>query len=544
MQKGIFYTPNVSNEKIKEYRPNSEERELLEKTYDKMYSKKVNIPQYIGDNKVFSKNKQNINPPHEHGKNLGCFNKGNEKDVFNAINYALKIKNDWAKLSWENRASIFLKAAELISGPYRYKINAATMIGQSKNVFQAEIDSACELVDFMRFNVKYMEHIYKNQPLSSSSTWNRIEYRPLEGFLVAITPFNFTAIAGNLPCCMAMMGNVVIWKPSYKQLYSAQIIMEVLEKSGLPNGVINMLLVDGNTLGEVVFNHPDFSGIHFTGSDKVFKEIWKKIGNNISKYKTYPRIVGETGGKDFIWSHVSASSKEVSSALSRGAFEYQGQKCSAVSRAYLPISKWNKIKKYLLDDINSMKIGDPRNFSNFINSVIDKISFDKIKGYIDRVKNNLDKANIVIGGNYDDSIGYFISPTVICCADPYYESMIDEIFGPVLSIYLYNEKNWIENLNLVNNTSNYALTGAVFSKNRYIIEKSSNILENAAGNFYINDKPTGAVVGQQPFGGSRHSGTNDKAGSMINLLRWVSARTIKENFFPTKGYKYPFMENN
>lgn len=543
MTKGIFCVPKAINENIKEYRIKSIERKTLQETYDVMYNQQIEIPQYIGSEEVFSGNKQPISPPHDHKKIIGYWHKGNEKDVSRAINIALTARKKWVKLSWEYRSSIFLKAANLIAGPYRDRINAATMIGQSKNVFQSEIDSACELIDFLRFNIQYMEQIYKDQPISKSGIWNRIEYRPLEGFLLAITPFNFTAIAGNLPSCMAMMGNVVIWKPSDKQIYSAQILMEIFKKSGLPDGVINMVMVDGSSLSKIVFSHSDFSGIHFTGSTKVFRKIWQQIGENIIKYKTYPRIVGETGGKNFVWVHNSSSPKEVAASLIRGAFEYQGQKCSAASRAYLPKSLWDNIKKYLIEMIKSIKIGSPRDFINFMNAVIDKKSFNKIIGYIDRIKKS-NTAEIIIGGNYDDSKGYFIQPTLVHTIDPYYESMIEEIFGPILTIYIYEDLQWEESLNLINNTSEYALTGTIFSNDPYIIEQASQYLIDAAGNIYINDKPTGAVVGQQPFGGSRSSGTNDKAGSYINLLRWISVRTIKETFIPVQDYRYPFLEKD
>lgn len=537
MSKGIFSIPKAINEKIIDYKNCNFSTKKLKETYDEMYKNTIEIPQFIGSEKIFSGNKISIHPPHDHQKTIGYWHMGNKKDVLKAIETSLDAKKNWSNLSWENRASIFLKAADLISGPYRKIINAATMICQSKNVFQSEIDAACELVDFLRFNVKYMEDIYKDQPISVPGIWNRIEYRPLEGFVLAITPFNFTAISANLPSSMAIMGNVVIWKPSDKQIYSANIIMDVFKKAGLPDGVINMVLVDGNTIGEVVFNDHNFAGIHFTGSTKIFQRIWEKIGKNIFKYKNYPRIVGETGGKDFIWSDKSACKNQLVTALLRGAFEYQGQKCSAVSRSYIPMSIWNKVKISLIENIKSMKIGSPRDFSNFINAVIDKESFNKIKEYIERAKKNKN-VEFLIGGECDDSKGYFISPTLLRVYDPYYETMTEEIFGPVLSIYVYDDVQWRDSLDLVNNTSNYALTGAIFANDRYIIEQATKILIDAAGNFYINDKPTGAVVGQQPFGGGRSSGTNDKAGSKINMLRWVSARTIKENFLPDTDYRY------
>lgn len=540
MSKGIFSVPKAINEKIIDYKNNTFYTKSLQCTYDEMYKNIIEIPQFIGNEKIFSGNKVAIHPPHDHNQIVGYWHMGNKKDVLKAINAALAAKKKWSNLSWEHRASIFLKAADLISGPYRKLINAATMICQSKNVFQSEIDAACELVDFLRFNVEYMERIYKEQPISVPGVWNRIEYRPLEGFVLAVTPFNFTAISANLPSSMAIMGNVVIWKPSDKQIYSAKIIMDIFHKAGLPQGVINMVLVDGNTIGEVVFNDHNFSGVHFTGSTKIFQRIWEQIGKNIFKYKSYPRIVGETGGKDFIWSDKSACKDQLVTALLRGAFEYQGQKCSAVSRAYIPRSIWNDVKNSLIEKIKSMKIGSPRDFSNFINAVIDKESFNNIKEYIERARKNKN-VELLIGGECDDSKGYFITPTLIRVYDPYYETMTEEIFGPVLSIYVYDDIQWKESLYLVNNTSNYALTGAIFSNDRYIIEKATKILIDAAGNFYINDKPTGAIVGQQPFGGGRSSGTNDKAGSKMNLLRWVSARTIKENFLPDQDYRYSFL---
>lgn len=529
MSKGIFSVPKAINEQIIDYKNCTYHTKLLQDTYDEMYNNIIEIPQFIGNEKIFSGNKIAIHPPHERHKIVGYWHMGNKKDILQAINVALEAKKKWSNLSWEHRASIFLKAADLISGPYRKIINAATMIGQSKNVVQAEIDAACELVDFLRFNVEYMQDIYREQPISVPGVWNRIEYRPLEGFVLAITPFNFTAISANLPSSMAMMGNVVIWKPSEKQIYSAKIIMDVFHKAGLPPGVINMVLVNGNTLGEVIFNDHNFAGVHFTGSTKIFQRIWEEIGKNIFKYKSYPRIVGETGGKDFIWSHKSACKDQLVTALFRGAFEYQGQKCSAVSRSYIPRSIWNDVKISLIQKIQSMKIGSPRNFDNFINAVIDKESFNNIKGYIERAKQNKN-VEFLIGGECDDSQGYFITPTLIRVYDPYYETMTEEIFGPVLSIYVYDDLQWQDSLDLVNNTSNYALTGAIFASDRYIIEEATKMLIDAAGNFYINDKPTGAIVGQQPFGGGRSSGTNDKAGSKINLLRWISARTIKETF--------------
>ncbi|MFV0237210.1 MAG: L-glutamate gamma-semialdehyde dehydrogenase [Flavobacteriales bacterium] len=543
MPKGIYYVPNAVNEPINSYAPGTPERLELQAKYKEMYHTIVDIPQYIGADEVRSGNKVSIHPPHDHQHTVGFYHEGNSDDVKKAIETALKAREKWAALAWEQRASIFLKAAELIAGPYRSKINAATMIGQSKNAFQAEIDSACEFIDFLRFNVQYMTEIYSEQPISSPGVWNRLEYRPLEGFLYAVTPFNFTAIAGNLPSCMAMMGNVVVWKPSDKQVYSAQVIMEVFKEAGLPDGVINMILTDPVDTTKICLAHPDFAGIHFTGSTHVFKKFWTQIGNNIDIYKTYPRIVGETGGKDFIFAHPSSHAKQVATAISRGAFEFQGQKCSAASRAYIPKSIWNEVRNFVKEDIESFKIGTTKDFGNFINAVISQESFDKIKGFIDRAKNSSD-ADVIIGGTCDDSEGYFIHPTVIETTNPKYESICEEIFGPVITIYVYDDENWKETLKLIEETSIYALTGAIFSQDRYAADFATKALVNAAGNFYINDKPTGAVVGQQPFGGARASGTNDKAGSAQNLLRWVSPRTVKETFVSPTNYRYSFLEDS
>lgn len=542
MPKGIYHIPQPKNEPIKSYAPGSAERDELSKTLKELRGQEADIPMYIGGDEVKTGNKKKLSPPHDHQHVLGYFHEGDATHVEQAINASLAAKEDWANLSWEHRASIFLKAADLISGPYRAKINAATMLGQSKNAFQAEIDSACEFIDFLRFNVHFMSQIYNDQPVSSAGVWNRMEYRPLEGFVFAITPFNFTAIAGNLPASAALMGNTVIWKPAYTQIYSARVIMEVLKEAGLPDGVINLLYVDGPVAGDKIFNHPDFAGLHFTGSTGVFKELWKTIGQNIHKYRSYPRIVGETGGKDFIIAHQSANAKEVATAISRGAFEYQGQKCSAASRAYIPANLWEDVKEYVLEDLKSFKMGGTEDFGNFINAVIDERAFDKISGFIDKIKDD-DTSEIIAGGNYDKSKGYFIEPTVILSKNPQSLTMCEEIFGPVLTIYVYQPEAFEDTLQLVDQTSPYALTGAIFSSDRYAIEKASKILVNSAGNFYINDKPTGAVVGQQPFGGARASGTNDKAGSMLNLLRWVSPRTIKETFVPAVDYRYPFLDN-
>lgn len=484
-----------------------------------------------------------MNPPHDHKHVLGYYHQGGQKQVQMAIDAAMAAKPAWENLAWEHRASIFLKVAELISGPYRMKLNAATMLGQSKNALQAEIDSACEIADFLRFNVQYMTEIYKQQPTSSKGVWNRLEQRPLEGFIFALTPFNFTAIAGNLPSAPAMMGNTIVWKPSKTAVYSARVLMEIFKKAGVPDGVINLVYVSGPDAAEVIFNSPDFAGIHYTGSTAVFQNIWKTIGNNIHKYKTYPRIVGETGGKDFIFMDPSACSKEVATAITRGAFEYQGQKCSAASRAYIPASKWDEVLKYVQEDLTKIKTGGTEDFTNFHNAVIDETSFDKLAKAIDEAKASPD-AEIVAGGTYDKSVGYFIHPTVILAKKSNYTSMVEELFGPVMTIFVYDDAKVDETLDILDKTSMYALTGAIFANDRYAIEKLMKRLRNAAGNFYINDKPTGAVVGQQPFGGSRGSGTNDKAGSMINLLRWVSPRTIKETFIPPVDYMYPnFLED-
>ncbi len=540
MPKGIYQVPFVGNEEVKSYAPGSPERKELLATYKKMYKDVIEVPQYIGSEKIFSGDKKPITPPHDHKHVVGYYHAGKKEDVTKAIDAALKARKNWADMSWENRAAIFLKAADLMAGPYRARINAATMIGQSKNAFQAEIDSACELIDFLRFNVEFMTQIYADQPISSEGIWNRVEYRPLEGFTFAITPFNFTAIAGNLPTSMALMGNVVVWKASDKQIYSAQVIMEVLQEAGLPDGVINLVLTRGAETAKICIEHPDFAGIHFTGSTEVFKSLWKQIGDNIQTHKTYPRIVGETGGKDFVIAHKTADAKEVATALVRGAFEYQGQKCSAASRAYIAKSLWPKVEKEMKKALDSITVGSPEDFSNFVTAVIDENAFKKIKGYIDRAKKNKE-AEVVFGGKCDDKVGYFIEPTVVLTTNPKYESMVEEIFGPVLTIYVYADKDWEKTLELVDSTSEYALTGAIFGKDRYALNQGVKALENSAGNFYINDKPTGAVVGQQPFGGARASGTNDKAGSAMNLLRWVSVRTVKETFVPAKDYRYPFL---
>lgn len=541
MLKGFFTVPTPTNEPVYSYAPGTKERSLLKEAIAAARATEIDIPMYIGGKEVRSSKKVKITPPHDHKHVLGYFNQGTKENVKEAIDAALAAKNDWENLPWEQRAAIFLKAAELISTKYRYKLNAATMLGQSKNPYQAEIDSACEIADFLRFNVKYMSEIYQQQPpINPKNVWNRVEQRPLEGFVFALTPFNFTAIAGNLPTSAAMMGNVVVWKPANTQIYSANVLMEIFREAGVPAGVINLVYVSGPDAGDVIFKHPDFAGIHFTGSTGVFQDIWKTIGENIHLYKTYPRIVGETGGKDFILAHPSADLDVLNTALVRGAFEFQGQKCSAASRAYVPKSLWKELKEKMERDIKTFKIGGTEDFSNFINAVIDEKAFDKITKYIDRAKESKD-AEVVIGGEYDKSKGYFINPTVIVAEKADYETMSEELFGPVLTIYVYDDKKWAETLKLVDTTSIYALTGSIISQDRYAIEEATHYLRNAAGNFYINDKCTGAVVGQQPFGGARGSGTNDKAGSMINLLRWVSPRTIKETFNPDVDYRYPFL---
>lgn len=541
MLKGFFNVPTAQNEPVYSYAVGSQERQLLKDAIAAARATAIDVPMYIGGEEVRTGDKVAMNPPHDHQFVLGHYHQGTKAHVTQAIDAALAAKASWEALAWEQRAAIFLKAAELIATKYRYKINAATMLGQSKSVYQAEIDAACELIDFLRFNVSYMSDIYAQQPpANSKGVWNRVEQRPLEGFVFALTPFNFTAISANLPACVAMMGNVVVWKPSNTQIYSANVIMEVFREAGLPAGVINLVYVDGPEAGEVIFKHPDFAGIHFTGSTAVFQNIWKTIGENIHLYKTYPRIVGETGGKDFILAHPSADLKVTNTALVRGAFEYQGQKCSAASRAYIPSSLWPALKELMIADLASFKMGVTEDFSNFINAVIDEKSFDKLASYIDRAHASAD-AEIIAGGKYDKSTGYFIEPTIIVAKTADYETMSQELFGPVLTIYVYEDQDWTAVLDIVDKTSIYALTGAVIAQDRYAIEEATIALRNAAGNFYINDKCTGAVVGQQPFGGARGSGTNDKAGSMLNLLRWVSPRTIKETFNPDVDYRYPFL---
>ncbi len=540
MGKGFFNVPVAVNEPVKGYAPGSPEREAVLSAYKDMFNSQIDVPMYINGQNVTTGNTRTMSPPHDHKHIVGTYHLAEQSNVDAAISTALEARKSWSLMPWEQRAGIFLKAAELIAGPYRAKINAATMIAQSKTVHQAEIDAACELIDFLRFNVQFMTDIYMEQPESTSDAWNRIEYRPLEGFTYAVTPFNFTAIAGNLPACMALMGNVVIWKPSDSQVYSAKVIMDVFEEAGVPPGVINVVFGDPVMITNTVMASPDFSGLHFTGSTFIFKELWKQIGNNIHNYKTYPRIVGETGGKDFIVAHKSANAKQVATAIVRGAFEFQGQKCSAASRAYIPQSLWTDVKKYVVEDVNSFKMGSPEDLSNFITAVIHEGSFDKLAKYIDGAKADAD-AEILVGGGYDKSKGYFIEPTVIVTKDPKYTTMCTELFGPVITIYVYEDNAYAETLKLVDETSEYALTGAILSTDRYAVTQATEALQNAAGNFYINDKPTGAVVGQQPFGGARASGTNDKAGSAQNLLRWVSPRMIKETFVTPTDYRYPFL---
>ena len=540
MARGFFNVPKAVNEPVKEYAPGSPEREELLATYKKMFNSNIDVPMHINGDEVRTKNTRNITPPHDHKHIVGQYHIADKSHVDSAISTALAAREAWSSVAWTERASIFLKAAELLAGPYRAKMNAATMIAQSKNVHQAEIDASCEMIDFFRFNVQYMTDIFKDQPSSAPGIWNRVEYRPLEGFIYAISPFNFTSIAANLPAAAALMGNVVVWKPSDHQAYSAQVIVDMFKEAGLPDGVINVVYGDPVMISDTVLASPDFSGLHFTGSTHVFKDLWKQIGNNIHNYKTYPRIVGETGGKDFIWVHNSSNPLQVATAITRGSFEYQGQKCSAASRAYIPVSLWNEVKEHLISQTNKIKMGSPEDPSNYVNAVIHEGSFDKIAGFIDAVKTDND-AEIIIGGGYDKSVGYFIEPTVILAKSPMYSTMTTELFGPVMTIYLYEDSEWEASLKLVDESTEYALTGAIFSTDRYIVEKASKVLENAAGNFYINDKPTGAVVGQQPFGGGRSSGTNDKAGSAQNLLRWTSVRLIKETFVTPTDYTYPYL---
>ncbi|MBL4624459.1 MAG: L-glutamate gamma-semialdehyde dehydrogenase [Flavobacteriales bacterium] len=541
MSNGVFNIPYSATEEVKSYAPGNPETESLQAKYKEMYNQApIDVPMYIGGKEVTTNDKRPMSPPHDHQKVLGNFNYGDASHVQDAIDAALAARPKWAAMPWHQRAAIFLKAADLLAGPFRDEINASTMLAQSKNAFQAEVDAACELIDFLKFNAVYMQQIYTEQPDSNEGIWNRLEYRGLEGFIFAVTPFNFTSICANLCAAPAMMGNVIVWKPAESQMYSAHVIMKLFKAAGLPDGVINLISVDGPVAGDVVFKHKAFAGLHFTGSTAVFRHLWKEIGNNIEKYRSYPRIVGETGGKDFIVAHESAVPAEVATAISRGAFEYQGQKCSAASRAYIPSNMFDEVIALVKADVESFKMGSPEDFGNFINAVIDERAFDKIAGFIDFI-NEQDDAEIVIGGGYDKSKGYFIEPTVVVTTNPKFRTMCEEIFGPVITILKYDPSKYEETLHLVDESSEYALTGAILSTDRYAIETACQILENAAGNFYINDKPTGAVVSQQPFGGSRGSGTNDKAGSYLNLLRWVSPRTIKETFVPATDYRYPFL---
>ncbi len=541
MKFGDFYYPIPANEPVLNYAPGSTEKKRLKEVLAELKSAVADVPMYIGADEVRTGRKVAMHPPHEHQHLLGYFHAGDASHVKKAINAALKAKDKWASMSWENRANIFLKAADLISTKYRPYMNGTTMLGQSKNCYQAEIDAACEIIDFLRFNVHFLSEIYRQQPISGPGLKNRMEYRPLEGFVLAITPFNFTAIGGNLPTSAAMCGNVVVWKCANTQVYSAQMFMRILKEAGLPDGVINLLYVDGPTIGDVCLNHPDFAGVHFTGSTGVFNHIWKTAGANMGIYKSYPRIVGETGGKDFVMAHKSADVDVLVAALARGAFEYQGQKCSAASRAYIPSNLAAEVKKKLVAEVKSMQMGSVEDFRNFVNAVIDEKSFDKLESYIKGARKKDAKAKIWVGGKCDKTTGYFIEPTVIEALDPQYVTMCEELFGPVLTVYVYDENKYEETLKLLDSTSPYALTGSVIASDRYAVETAVNRLRNSAGNFYINDKPTGAVVGQQPFGGARASGTNDKAGSMLNLYRWLSARTIKETFVPVTDYRYPFL---
>ena len=542
MPNALFNVPKAINEPVYSYAPGTPERTRLLSTYERMLGEQVDIPMFIGGKEIRTGELRDCRPPHDHQRVIGRYHWGTKEHVEQAVDAALAAHASWSSMPWFERAGIFLRAADLVSGPYRATINAATMLAQSKSVHQAELDAACEFADFLRFNVQFMTEIYAQQPESSPGVWNRMEYRALEGFILAITPFNFTAIAGNLPSAPALMGNVAVWKPADAQIYSAWVIMEIFRKAGLPDGVINLVYADGPAVGDVVFKHPDFAGLHFTGSTGVFKHLWKEIGTNIDRYKAYPRIVGETGGKDFVLAHPSADALEVATSLSRGAFEFQGQKCSAASRAYVPASLWPAVKAKLVEDVNSFTMGSPGDPSNFITAVIDERSFDKTVSFIDYAKGRED-VELVVGGGHDKSKGYFVEPTVVVTTNPHFRTMCEEIFGPFLTIFVYEDSAWSETLDLINRTSEYALTGAVFSRDRYAVDEATRRLSFAAGNFYVNDKPTGAVVGQQPFGGARGSGTNDKAGSVLNLLRWVSPRTIKETLVPPADYRYPFLGN-
>ena len=543
MANRIAQVPYPTNEPILSYAPGSPEKKEVLEMYDRLYTTTTEIPMRIGNRDVTTDETASMHPPHDHQHQLGVYHKANKKNIEDAIAKALEARKAWSQMPWESRAAIFLKAADLVAGPYRAKINAATMLAQSKTIFQAEIDAACEYIDFLRFNVQYMQEIYENQPENSLGIWNRLSYRPLEGFVYAVSPFNFTAIAGNLSASVAMMGNVVVWKPSDHQVFSANVLMDVFREAGLPDGVINMVFGDPEMITNTVLESPDFAGIHYTGSTTVFKNLWGKIGTHIDRYRSYPRIVGETGGKDFIIAHPSANPKEVATGIIRGAFEFQGQKCSAASRVYLPQSLAEKVIAEVKSDLKTISMGSPADFKNFVTAVIHRGAYDRLVAAIEQIKKDQD-VEIVAGGGYDDSKGYFVEPTVVLTTNPNYDTMSRELFGPLVTLYVYPDAEWSNTLNLVDQTSEYALTGAVYSQDRYALEEALTALENSAGNFYINDKPTGAVVGQQPFGGARGSGTNDKAGSSLNLLRWVSPRLIKETFVPASDYRYPFLEEN
>jgi len=543
MSNRIAQVPFPTNEPILSYAPGSPEKKEVLEMYDRLYNTTIEIPMRIGNRNVTTDDTASIHPPHDHKHQLGVYHKANKKNIEDAIATALEARKAWSQMPWESRAAIFLKAADLVAGPYRAKINAATMLAQSKTIFQAEIDAACEFIDFLRFNVQYMQEIYENQPENSPGIWNRLSYRPLEGFVYAVSPFNFTAIAGNLSASVAMMGNVVVWKPSDHQVFSANVLMDIFREAGLPDGVINMVFGDPEMITNTVLESTDFAGIHYTGSTTVFKNLWGKIGTHIDRYRTYPRIVGETGGKDFIIAHPSANPKEVATGIIRGAFEFQGQKCSAASRVYLPQSLAENVIAEVKSELKTISMGSPADFKNFVTAVIHKGAYDRLVATIEQIKKDKD-VEIVAGGGYDDSKGYFIEPTVVVTKNPQYDTMCRELFGPLVTLYVYPDEEWSNTLELVDQTSEYALTGAVYSQDRYALEEALNALENSAGNFYINDKPTGAVVGQQPFGGARGSGTNDKAGSALNLLRWVSPRLIKETFVPASNYRYPFLEEN
>lgn len=543
MANRIAQVPYPTNEPILSYAPGSPEKKEVLEMYDRLYTTTTEIPMRIGNRDVTTDETASMHPPHDHQHQLGVYHKANKKNIEDAIATALEARKAWSQMPWESRAAIFLKAADLVAGPYRAKINAATMLAQSKTIFQAEIDAACEYIDFLRFNVQYMQEIYENQPENSPGIWNRLSYRPLEGFVYAVSPFNFTAIAGNLSASVAMMGNVVVWKPSDHQVFSANVLMDVFREAGLPDGVINMVFGDPEMITNTVLESPDFAGIHYTGSTTVFKNLWGKIGTHIDRYRSYPRIVGETGGKDFIIAHPSANPKEVATGIIRGAFEFQGQKCSAASRVYLPQSLAEKVIAEVKSDLKTISMGSPADFKNFVTAVIHRGAYDRLVAAIEQIKKDQD-VEIVAGGGYDDSKGYFVEPTVVLTTNPNYDTMSRELFGPLVTLYVYPDAEWSNTLNLVDQTSEYALTGAVYSQDRYALEEALTALENSAGNFYINDKPTGAVVGQQPFGGARGSGTNDKAGSSLNLLRWVSPRLIKETFVPASDYRYPFLEEN